>query len=254
MALKGLPGAGTIKKRGLARKEDDDYESLAYFDFFNRFRSPSGIVKQRQLPFIKYFLGCGNVLSIGCGRGEFLELLRAQGIACTGIDVDDKMVEYCKKRGLNVLKADALSYLRGLDNESLDGIFTDDLVEHLETAYLFRMLRLCYRKLKPGRYLVNVTLNPLSWATYAGIYLLDPTHKRPIHPETMRFFLDSSGFNDVDIEFISSKSGSDRLKRIEITPEMGEEAREIARINNRNVDMLNVSIYGPENYAAIAKK
>ncbi len=227
---------------------------MSYFDFFNRFRSPSAVVEQRQEPFIKYFLGCRNVLSIGCGRGEFLELLRAHGIQGTGIDADDKMVEYGKRRGLNVLRADALSYLRSLDDESLDGIFTDDFVEHLETAYLLRMLRLCRRKLQPGRHMVNITLNPLSWAAYAGIYLLDPTHKRPIHPETMRFFLSSSGFADVDVKFISPKPESNRLKKIEIKPGMSEEARDVARINNRNVDMLNESIYGPENYAAIAKK
>lgn len=238
----------------LARQEGDYYESLSYFNFFNRFRSAPDVVKQHQSPFLKYFDGCRNVLSIGCGRGEFIEALGERGIGSFGIDVDDEMIAYCKKRGLRAYKADALTCLRSLDDESIDGIFTDDLVEHLDTIYILKMMRLCARKLQKGRYMVNVTLNPLSWAAYANIYLLDPTHKRPIHPESMRFFMSSSGFADVDIEFISFKSPDSRLRKSEIKHDMGVEAKRIAEIFNHNVDMLNEAVFGPENYAAIGKK
>lgn len=236
------------------KEEGDDYESLQYFNFFNSFRSAPEVVKQHQAPFLKYFEGCRNVLSIGCGRGEFIEALAQRGINASGIDVDDEMVDYCSKHGLKAYKADALEYLRGLDDGSIDGVFTDDFVEHLDTSYLVKLIRLCAGKLEKGRYMVNVTVNPLSWTAYSGIYLLDPTHKRPIHPQSMRFFMSSGGFSDVDIELITFRDGASRLKKAEIKLNMDADAKRIADTFNHNVDMLNEAVFGPENYAAIGKK
>ena len=226
----------------------------SYFDFFNRFRRPPEVVKQHQAIFLKYFMGCKNVLDIGCGRGEFLELLGENGIGCDGIDVNDEMVEYCRKKGLNARKIDAAAYLRNIDNNSLDGIFTDDLIEHLDANYLMRMLRLCRQKLLKSRYLVAKTVNPLSWTSFAGIYLLDVTHKTPLHPETMRFLMESSGFKEVEVEFVSCLPEDKRLQKVEITPAMSDGEKRIARAYNHNVDRLNEAIFGYENYAAIGKK
>ncbi|HTY91533.1 MAG TPA: methyltransferase domain-containing protein [Methanocella sp.] len=236
------------------KDEGDYYESLKYFDFFNRFRNASDIVKQHQSPFLKYFEGCRRVVSLGCGRGEFIEALGERNIGAFGIDVDEEMVDYCKKRGLEVYKADAAEYLRQMDDGSIDGIFTDDFAEHLDTSYLIKLLRLCARKLEKGRYMVNVTVNPCSWAAYSGIYLLDPTHKRPIHPESMRFYMLSAGFGDVDVELITFRDNHSRLKKVEVRPDMDADARRIAEAFNHNVDMLNEVVFGPENYAAIGKK
>ncbi len=239
----------------MSQRDEGDYnESLEYFDFYNRFRSPPETVKQHQAPFLKYFDGCKNVISIGCGRGEFVEELGQRGIGAYGIDFDDEMVAYCNKRGLKVYKADALEHLQGLEDNSLDGIFTDDFVEHLDTSYLIKLLRLCARKLQLGRYMVNVTVNPLSWAAYSGIYLLDPTHKHPVHPKSMQFYMNSGGFSNVDIELITFRDGGNRLKKIEIKPNMDADAKRIADTFNRNVDMLNEAVFGPENYVAVGKK
>jgi O-antigen chain-terminating methyltransferase len=236
------------------KDEGDYYESLQYFNFFNRFRSPSDTVKRHQSVFLKYFEGCKNVISIGCGRGEFIECLGTRGIGAYGIDIDEEMVDYCNKRGLKVYKADALEHLQGLDDNSLDGVFTDDFVEHLETSYLIKLIRLCVQKLVKDRYMVNVTVNPLSWTAYSGVYLLDPTHKRPIHPESMRFYMSSGGFSKVDIELITFRDGDSRLKKAEIRPNMDADSKRIADTFNHNVDMLNEVVFGPENYAAIGKK
>jgi O-antigen chain-terminating methyltransferase len=199
-------------------------------------------------------MGCKNVLDIGCGRGEFLELLGENGIGCEGVDVNDEMVEYCRKNGLNARKIDAAAYLRGIDNNSLDGIFTDDLIEHLDANYLIRMLRLCRLKLMKGRYMVAKTVNPLSWTSFTGIYLLDMTHKNPLHPETLRFLMEYSGFMEVKVEFVSRLPDDKRLQKVEITPAMSDGEKSIARTYNHNVDRLNEAIFGYENYAAIAKK
>lgn len=226
----------------------------SYFNFFNRFRSPPNVVKKHQSIFLRFFSGCKGVLDIGCGRGEFLELLTERGIGCEGVDFNGDMVEHCGKKGLNVRQADAISYLEDLSDDSLDGIFTDDMVEHLDVSYLLHMLRLCGKKLKEGRYMVAKTVNPLSWTAFANIYLLDNTHKTPLHPETMRYFMESSGFGKVAIEFVSYMAGDMRLKNITVTGDMSEAEKRLAETYNHNVERLNGVIFGPENYAAIAKK
>jgi O-antigen chain-terminating methyltransferase len=225
-----------------------------YFDFFNRFRSPPDVVKQHQSIFLKYFKGCKSVLDIGCGRGEFLELLGENGIGCEGVDFNSDMIDYCRKKGLTVRQADAISYLEDLSDDSLDGIFTDDTVEHLDVAYLLHMLKLCSRKLIERRYMVAKTVNPLSWTAYASIYMLDTTHKNPLHPETMRFFMVSCGFREVKIEFVSQLPDDARLKNIVITGDMSAVEKRMAETYNHNIEHLNKAIYGPENYAAIAKR
>ncbi len=226
----------------------------SYFDFFNRFRSPPDVVKRHQSVFVKYFKGCGRVLDIGCGRGEFVELMRENGIGCEGVDIDGHMADYSRKKGLRVSRADAISYLEGLEDDSLDGIFTDDTIEHFDIPYLLRMLKLCHMKLKGGFYMVAKTVNPLSWIAYANIYLLDNTHKTPLHPETMRFFMLSSGFREVKIEFVSHLPDNARLKSLAVTRSMSDEEKRWAEAYNHNVERLNRDVYGPENYAAIAKK
>ncbi len=142
-----------------------------YFLFENRFRGSREDIKQRQLSSLHFFEGCGCVLDIGCGRGEFLETLRENGIGAKGIDIDSDMVEYCRSFELNVERADAISYLEKQDDNSLDGIFMDQLVEHLDPGYLIRLLALCQRKLKHNSYLVIETVNPLSFVSFVNFYL-----------------------------------------------------------------------------------
>ncbi len=226
----------------------------SYFDFFNHFRSPPAEVKRRQSAFLKYFEGCKRVVDIGCGRGEFLELLAERGIGGEGVDIDGQMAEHCRDRGLSAHRKDAVSYLEGQQDGSLDGIFTDDTVEHMEMPYLLKMLELCARKLEPERFMVAITVNPLSWAAYANIYLIDSTHKSPLHPEAMRYYMTASGFREVSIEYTSYLPEEERLRPAAITRDMDADARRLAQTYNRNIQKLNQIIFGPENYAAIAKK
>ena len=147
-----------------------------YFLFEERFRGSREDIKQRQLSFLPYFEKCTRVLDIGCGRGEFLEILRDNNIAGTGIDLDADMITYCRSRQLNVEQSDAITYLENMEDKSIDGIFIDQVVEHLEPEYLFRLLALCYQKLKFGYYIVIETVNPQSFVSFVNFYI-DLTHK-----------------------------------------------------------------------------
>ena len=85
---------------------------------------------------MNYFTGCSNVLDIGCGRGEFLELAKEHGIGAKGVDIDDTWWITALSKGLNVEQDEAISYLKKLEDKSLDGIFIDQVVEHLEPRLL----------------------------------------------------------------------------------------------------------------------
>lgn len=226
---------------------------INYFRFEEQFRGSREDIKQRQSNFINYFTGCSNVLDIGCGRGEFLELAKELGIGAKGIDIDDTMVDYCLSKGLNVEKNEAIPYLEKLEDRSLDGIFIDQVVEHLEPDYLVNLLQLCFQKLKYGYYIFVETVNPLSLVSFTNFYI-DMTHKKPIHPETLKFLLTSAGFRDLNTKFFSPVSEEARLQKVPISNGVEEWAKNYLEIYNHNIEKLNHILYGAQDYAVIGKK
>ena len=225
---------------------------LNYFVFEELFRGSRDDTKGKQSKFVKYFEGCRNVLDIGCGRGEFLELLVEHGISGRGIDIDEDMVRFCKSRDLKAEKLDAIDYLSQLEDKSLDGIFIDQVVEHLDPDYLIRMISLCYTKMLFGGYIVIETVNPLSLVSFANFYM-DMSHKRPIHPETLKFLIRAAGFREAVAQFYEPVGEDRRLRPIDVKA-LGEEERRAADLINRNTEVLNNIIFGPQDYAVIGKK
>jgi O-antigen chain-terminating methyltransferase len=226
---------------------------LNYLNFEQQFRGSRESITIRQEAFVPIFKNASQVLDIGCGRGEFLEILRDRGICGTGVEPDADMVEFCRSRQLNVIQSDAISFLEQQEDMSLGGVFMDQVVEHLESAYFIRMLALCYRKMKPGNYIVAETVNPLSFASFVNFYI-DLTHKRPIHPSTLQYLMGAAGFEEIQIRFSSPFSDEERLKWIPITDQLSEAERSSFTIYNRNVDLLNSVLWGPQDYAVIARK
>lgn len=233
-------------------EEQKDY--INYFIFEEKFRGNTEEIKQRQSIFLEYFKDCKNILDIGCGRGEFLSLLKENGIGAKGIDIDEDMVLYCQKIGLNVEKIDALSYLKLLNNKSLDGIFSGQVIEHLQPAQLIGLIKLCYDKMKYGTYFVAETINPLCLSVFSTSFYMDLSHVRPIHPETIKFLLESAGFRDIQFKFFSPHTENERLDKLEIDGDIGDNEKRHIEIMNKNIDKLNSLLYGFKDYAVIAKK
>ncbi len=221
--------------------------------FEDHFRGSREAITHRQLEFLPYFENCSHVLDIGCGRGEFLEILMGRKIGGIGVDLDADMVSFCRSRQLNVTQSDAITYLERLDDTSIDGIFIDQVVEHLEPEYLVRLLALCYQKMKFGSYIVIETVNPLSFVSLANFYI-DMTHKRPVHPETLQYLMSASGFQECEKKFSSQVSDEGRLKKIEWTSEMNGSEKKNIEVYNHNVEMLNTVLFGAQDYAVIGKK
>jgi O-antigen chain-terminating methyltransferase len=173
-----------------------------YGRFAERFRGTEEYVR-RNIEFYKpYFAGCENVLDIGCGRGEFLSLMREQGVAARGIDLSAECVAQCRQNGLNAEVADLFSYLDQTEQE-FDGIFSSQVVEHLDPRRLPDMIGLCGAKLRRGGLLAIETPNPECLAIFATHFYLDPTHARPIPHPLMVFYMEEAGFGLIEVHELS---------------------------------------------------
>lgn len=242
-----------VAARNESRLKSEPSDHVNYFVFEERFRGSREDIKTRQTEFVRFFELCKNVLDIGCGRGEFLELLKEKGIGARGVDIDEDMVAYCRSRDLNVEKIDAITYLEGIEDQSLDGIFLDQVVEHLEPEYLVKLLNLSNKKLMHGNFIVAETVNPLSLFSLVSFYI-DLSHKRPLHPDTLEFILESAGFKEVQAEFLAPVPEDKRLMKMGIEEGMDDRFCRLIDIYNRNIEKLNNSLYGPQDYVVIGKK
>ena len=224
---------------------------LDYFAFEARMRGSTRDVSARQQPYLEDFRDAAPVLDIGCGRGEFLVLLREAGIEARGVDRDADMVAFCRAEGLDVQHADAVEYLAGLDDESLGGVFAAQLVEHLRPPSLVRLLELAAAKLRPGGVLVAETVNPLALGALKN-YFADLTHAQPLVPETLVLLARQAGFQRADVRFLNEPPPEERLRPVELPPEPAFDGARVAL--TANVARLNDVIFGPQDYALVARR
>lgn len=136
----------------------------------------------------------GQAVDLGCGRGEWLELLRSFDIAATGVDLDEGMLAACRERGYKVVCEDAIGYLSDLPTESLSLVSAFHLVEHIPFEALTTLVTEALRVLKPGGILVMETPNPENLCVGTESFYLDPSHIRPIPPKLLSFLPEYIGF------------------------------------------------------------
>ena len=179
-----------------------------YFAFEARMRGSVTEVRERQRPYVGLFADAAPVLDLGCGRGEFLVLLREAGVEASGVDADADMVEFAQGEGLDVVQADALAHLESLEDAALGGVFCAQLVEHLPPGALLRLLELAARKLRSGGLLVAETINPLSPLALRN-YFADLTHAQPLVPETLALLARSAGFARVEVQYANAPEPPD---------------------------------------------
>lgn len=228
-------------------------DAYKYVGFEHQFRGDEATIRERQQSYVQFFADAdGDVLDVGCGRGEFIDLLKANGIGARGIDVNSAMVEHCRARGLDVAHADAVGYLASLPGDSLGGLFAAQVVEHLDPAYLLRFLELAAEKLRPGARIVLETLNPACWTAFFESYIRDITHRWPLHPETLRYLVLASGFPQATIEYRSPLPEHERLQSIAIADGAAPDLRDLVETVNGNAEKLNARMFTFMDYAVIA--
>jgi SAM-dependent methyltransferase len=226
-------------------------DSYKYVGFEDQFRGSREVIRARLEGYLPCFAGATDVVDVGCGRGEFLELLAGAGIRAKGIDLNHEMAELCRARGLDVTEADAVGFLSSLPDASVGGLFAAQVVEHLQPDYLLQFLELAFHKLRPGGRIVLETLNPACWIAFFESYIRDITHVRPLHPETLRYLVQASGFSRADIEYKAPVAPQDRLQTVALPAPAPAAMADFVEAFNGNVDKLNSRIFTHLDYAVI---
>lgn len=174
-----------------------------YARFADRFRGTEEYVRERQRFYVPFFQKCESVLDIGCGRGEFLELMRAEGIPARGVDLDEESVALCGAKGLQAEAADVFELLSREPEGTFDGIFAAQVVEHLTPEQVPQLVKLCASRLRQGGVLALETPNPECLAIFATHFYLDPTHQRPIPPGLLTFYFEEFGLGRIEVHRLS---------------------------------------------------
>lgn len=170
-----------------------------YRAFEDRHRGSRELIKSRltaYLPFLVPLMASRtpSALDLGCGRGEWLELLGETGFVARGVDLDEGMLEACRERGLNVTTQDALASLRAQPDASLSLVSAFHLVEHIPFEAVQELIAEALRVLEPGGLLVMETPNPENLVVATSGFYMDPSHLRPIPPQLLEFVVEFGGF------------------------------------------------------------
>jgi O-antigen chain-terminating methyltransferase len=176
------------------------------------------------------------VIDVGCGRGEWLELLAENGIPALGVDANEGMIDRCRQLNLNVVRADAVEYLASLKGSSAGAISGFHIAEHLPNHKLIRLMGEAFRVLRRGGLLILETPNPANLIVGSCNFYLDPTHLHPIPAALLQFLAEARGFLDVQIIPLHPMASMPPL------------------VESVNSPQLNHLLYGPQDYGLIGKK
>jgi O-antigen chain-terminating methyltransferase len=201
----------------LKSSENEDF----YLAFENCYRGSAELIQKRQAVYIPYinalkaFYPTLKVLDLGCGRGEWLGLLKKNGIDASGIDLDDAMLASCRQKQFDVKKYDALGALKELPDASLQVITGFHIAEHLPFTQLIELCKEAHRVLSAGGLLILETPNSENIHVASSTFHLDPTHDTPLPAKLLIFLFGFCGFSksaqiglnpDVEIDGVSHVS------------------------------------------------
>ena len=187
---------------------DRDDEDRFYFLFENLFRGSIEEIRKRQAIYLPYVVEAQAnsrglfFLDAGCGRGEFLELLKGRGIPAKGVDTSRINIDLARQIGVDIVLSDALEYLNTLEDGSLIGLSMFQVIEHLDFKTINDILKVAFKKISPNGVILLESVNPYC-PMALGKFYLDPTHVRPYAPDLMKFVLEWRDFEKVKIIYSS---------------------------------------------------
>jgi 2-polyprenyl-3-methyl-5-hydroxy-6-metoxy-1,4-benzoquinol methylase len=211
-----------IEERFRGSRELISTRQKAYLPFLD-------FAKQQQLP----------VLDLGCGRGEWLEILKNENFNCEGVDTNAVFLNECTQKGLSTTNIDLLSFLSSQSSPRFGAITLFQVAEHLPFDVLVEVFRAARKCLVPGGVFIVETPNSKNLKVGAGTFWIDPTHERPLYPELLEFLSQLVGFEKYESKY--SASNLDLYDYSDAQPH----TRAI-------LEMLTLAVDGPADYALIA--
>jgi O-antigen chain-terminating methyltransferase len=214
-----------------------------YMALEDRFRGSRAEIRERlqfYLPLLeKHRIGNPRmpILDLGCGRGEWLEILTETGLEAYGVDTNQIFVAQCREKGFRVIEEDALQHLRSLPDSRLGAVTGFHIIEHLPLDVLIKLIDETVRVLKPGGLAIFETPNPQNVLVGSNNFYIDPTHHRPVPCLTAQFLLEARGLCDVEIVGLHPFAESYHVL----------DGTELAR-------RFNEYFYGPQDYAVIGRR
>lgn len=187
-----------------------------YAAFEDKFRGSPSEIRERQEIYLPYVQKIANrkgaqvdAIDIGCGRGEWLEIMKSAGHNAQGVDTNATMVARCREAGLAAVESDGIAFLAAQPPASADVITAFHVVEHISFGALIHLIDEARRVVRPGGLLILETPNPENVIVGACGFYMDPTHKRPIPPELLSFFVEFRGFEEIEILRLHPSRGID---------------------------------------------
>ena len=172
-----------------------------YNSFEEKFRGSKSLIKSRLMVYLDFIkplcdlYSNSSTVDLGCGRGEWLELMIENGFQAQGVDLSEIITREIKNPKINVHNTDAISFLKELPSNSQVVVSSFHMIEHIEFEKLKILITESLRVLKPGGILILETPNPENIIVGSSNFYIDPTHLAPIHPQTLTFLTKYLGFD-----------------------------------------------------------
>jgi 2-polyprenyl-3-methyl-5-hydroxy-6-metoxy-1,4-benzoquinol methylase len=198
---KSALGATTPSTQAASTNAAGGEIKIDWMRFAEVFRGSEDRIRTQHKRYAERFASApGEILDLGCGRGEFLEAARNAGLLARGVDLSEENVALCASKGLNATHADMFAHLESLPDRSLGGVLCSQVIEHLPPHLLPELVRLLAAKVHPGGLVAIETPNPECLAIFATHFYIDPTHTRPVPPALLCFYLQEAGFGNLEVD------------------------------------------------------
>lgn len=207
----------------------------------------------RHHAYLEYFRNRpGQILDVGCGRGEFLKMMLEEGIEAWGCEIDPLMISICAQHGVLAKPMDALEAIQSVPDASLGGVFASQVIEHMFPGDLLSFIAIARKKIAPGGVIVLETVNPQSLAVLSKSYYKDIDHKRAVDPDYLALLLDAAGFVNVRPGRTMPFGEKERLPSLPDPAECGLTA-EAHRVLQTAIDKLNAAIWAEQDFHVFAE-
>lgn len=252
-ARRRLPEPFNTEQLQTFAAEEDQRTEAMYIALEDEFRGSRAEIKERLQVYVPYLTEAAvggaeaPVVDIGCGRGEWLELLSESGIHVRGVETNRVLVAQGREAGLEVIEGEGLAYLRSLPDASVGALTAFHVLEHLPLPVLLKFLDETTRVLKPGGIAIFETPNPENIVVGSCNFYIDPTHQKPLFPGTIAFLVEQRGL--VNVELLRLRQG-----RCEDPVKLLPHDHPLAANLNPVIETFKMRFFAPPDLGIIGRK